>query len=242
VIRLEKIWRTYEMGEEKLHALADIDLVIERGEHVAIMGPSGSGKSTLLNVIGLLDRATAGRFELDGRDVTDLDDDELSAVRQKQIGFVFQSYHLVPRLDAVGNVELPMIFAGVPRKERRERALAALEAVGMSNRKHHRPSELSGGQRQRVGIARSTIMAPTVLLADEPTGNLDSASGNQVLELLDGMNREGLTLLVVTHDPAVARRAGRVLVLGDGRLVRQWKGSDVVDLAQLFAGTGESQP
>ena len=247
MIRLAKIWRTYHMGEEELHALADIDLEIESGEHVAIMGPSGSGKSTLLNIIGLLDRATAGRYELDGRDVTDLSDDELSAVRQTRIGFVFQSYHLVPRLDATGNVELPMVFAGVPRKERRERALAALEAVGMSDRKRHRPAELSGGQRQRVAIARSTIMGPAVLLADEPTGNLDSTSGGQVLELLDRMNREGLTLIVVTHDPAVARRADRVIVLEDGRLAREFQGSEVVDLAQLFgslegASTAGSAP
>jgi len=236
VIRLRDIWRTYRMGEEELHALREIDLDIPAGEHVAIMGPSGSGKSTLLNVIGLLDRATRGRYELEGRDVTDLSDDELSAVRQSRIGFVFQSYHLVSRLDALGNVELPMIFAGVGRRERRERARAALEAVGMADRASHRPSELSGGQRQRVAVARSTVMGPAVLLADEPTGNLDSRSGSQVLELLSGMNAEGLTLVVVTHDPAVARRADRVLVLGDGRLVRQWRGEEVVDLAQLFEG------
>ncbi len=236
MIRLRDIWRTYRMGEEELHALREIDLDIPAGEHVAIMGPSGSGKSTLLNVIGLLDRATRGRYELEGRDVTDLSDDELSAVRQSRIGFVFQSYHLVSRLDALGNVELPMIFAGVGRRERRERARAALEAVGMADRASHRPSELSGGQRQRVAVARSTVMGPAVLLADEPTGNLDSRSGSQVLELLSGMNAEGLTLVVVTHDPAVARRADRVLVLGDGRLVRQWRGEEVVDLAQLFEG------
>ena len=236
MISLRDIWRTYRMGEEELHALREIDLDIPAGEHVAIMGPSGSGKSTLLNVIGLLDRATRGRYELDGRDVTDLSDDELSAVRQSRIGFVFQSYHLVSRLDALGNVELPMIFAGVGRKERRQRARAALEAVGMVDRASHRPSELSGGQRQRVAVARSTVMGPAVLLADEPTGNLDSKSGSQVLELLSGMNAEGLTLVVVTHDPAVARRADRVLVLGDGRLVRQWRGEEVVDLAQLFEG------
>ncbi|MFT5288778.1 MAG: putative ABC transport system ATP-binding protein [Planctomycetota bacterium] len=239
MIELQGIWRTYKMGQEELHALADIQLTIGRGEHVAIMGPSGSGKSTLLNVIGLLDRATAGSYVLDGRDVTGLQDDELSAVRQNRIGFVFQSYHLLTRLDAVANVALPMIFAGVPRKERLERATHALEQVGLADRMTHRPSEMSGGQRQRVAIARSTIMRPAVLLADEPTGNLDSKSGGQVLELLDGLNQDGLTLLVVTHDPAVARRADRVLVLGDGRLVREWKGSEVVDLEQLF---GEARP
>ena len=241
MIELQGIWRTYRMGGEELHALADVDLTIGAGEHVAVMGPSGSGKSTLLNVIGLLDRATAGRYLLDGREVTDLDDAELSHVRQQRIGFVFQSYHLVPRFDAVGNVELPMVFAGVPRKERRERAEAALERVGLADRRHHKPAEMSGGQRQRVAIARSTIMQPSVLLADEPTGNLDSKSGTAVLELLDEMNAAGLTLIVVTHDPAVARRADRVIVLDDGRLVREVKGEAVVDLQQLFAGLGEER-
>jgi len=240
MIELTDIWRTYHMGEEELHALAGIELGIGAGEHVAIMGPSGSGKSTLLNVLGLLDRATRGEYILDGRPVTDLTDDELSRVRQQRIGFVFQSYHLVGRLDALANVELPMIFAGVGRKERRERAGNALEAVGLSDRLHHRPSELSGGQRQRVAIARATVLGPGLLLADEPTGNLDSTSGRQVLELLDEMSGEGLTLVVVTHDPNVARRADRVLVLGDGRLVREWKGDEVVDLEQLFSGVEET--
>ncbi len=239
MIELEGIWRTYQMGEEVLHALAGVDLTVTEGEHVAIMGPSGSGKSTLLNVIGLLDRATKGRYHFDGRDVTDLTDDELSAVRQQSIGFVFQSYHLVARLDAVENVALPMVFAGVPRRERLKRAEAALDAVGLGPRKHHRPAEMSGGQRQRVAIARATVMGPGVLLADEPTGNLDSASGSQVLDLLGNMNREGLTLVVVTHDPAVARRAERVVVLGDGCIAREWQGSDVVSLEQLFGSQAE---
>ncbi len=234
MIELQGIWRTYRMGDEELHALAEVDLTIRDGEHVAIMGPSGSGKSTLLNVIGLLDRSTAGRYNLDGRDVTDLSDSELSNVRQSRIGFVFQSYHLVSRLDAVGNVELPMVFAGVPRKERRERAVTALQHVGLGDRMHHKPSEMSGGQCQRVAVARSTIMQPTVLLADEPTGNLDSVSGQQVLTILGDLNRNGLTLLVVTHDPAVARLADRVIVLTDIGGTDEWKGSDVVDLDQLF--------
>ena len=234
MISLEKIWRTYRMGEEELHALAGIDLIVEPGDHVAIMGPSGSGKSTLLNLIGLLDRSTAGRYLLDGRDVTGLSDDELSAVRQQRIGFVFQAYHLIPRLDALANVELPMVFAGVPRRERRRRASEALEAVDLGNRMRHRPSEMSGGQRQRVAIARSTVMGPNLLLADEPTGNLDSRSGEQVLTLLDSMNTGGLTLVVVTHDPDVARRADRVIVLGDGRIEREWKGSEIEGLEQLF--------
>ena len=240
MIELEGIGRAYHMGEEVLHALAEVDLTIEAGEHVAIMGPSGSGKSTLLNVIGLLDRATSGCYRFEGRDVTNLADEELSQLRQRRIGFVFQSYHLVARLDAIGNVELPMVFAGLPRKERRRRAEAALDAVGLADRMEHRPAEMSGGQRQRVAIARSTIMNPGLLLADEPTGNLDTASGTQVLELLGGMNREGLTLIVVTHDPAVARRAQRVLILGDGRLVREWRGDEVTSLEQLF-GLPESE-
>jgi len=239
VISLEQIWRTYRMGEEELHALAGIDLFVEPGDHVAIMGPSGSGKSTLLNLIGLLDRSTAGRYLLDGRDVTGLSDDELSAVRQQRIGFVFQAYHLIPRLDALANVELPMVFAGVPRRERRRRASEALEAVDLGNRMRHRPSEMSGGQRQRVAIARSTVMGPNLLLADEPTGNLDSRSGEQVLALLDSMNTGGLTLVVVTHDPDVARRADRVIVLGDGRIEREWKGSEIEGLEQLF-GAGHT--
>jgi putative ABC transport system ATP-binding protein len=238
VIELEDIWRTYRMGGEELHALAGVDLVVPDGEHLAVMGPSGSGKSTLLNVIGLLDTATGGRYRLDGREVTALDDGERSALRQSAIGFVFQSYHLVPRLDARANVELPMLFAGVPRAERRGRAEAALERVGLADRMHHRPAELSGGQRQRVCVARAIVMEPRLLLADEPTGNLDSASGARVLELLDELCAAGLTLIVVTHDPAVARRADRVIVLDDGRLVRQLEGSAVVDLAQLFAGLG----
>jgi putative ABC transport system ATP-binding protein len=238
VIELEDVWRTYRMGGEELHALAGVDLDVPAGEHLAVMGPSGSGKSTLLNVVGLLDTATRGRYRLDGREVTSLDDDERSALRREAIGFVFQSYHLVPRLDALGNVALPMVFAGVPRAERLERAEAALERVGLADRMHHRPAELSGGQRQRVCVARATVMGPRLLLADEPTGNLDSASGARVLELLDELNDAGLTLIVVTHDPAVARRADRVIVLDDGRLVRQLAGREVVDLAQLFAGLG----
>ncbi len=238
MIELEDVWRTYRMGGEELHALAGVDLDVPAGEHLAVMGPSGSGKSTLLNVVGLLDTATRGRYRLDGREVTSLDDDERSALRREAIGFVFQSYHLVPRLDALGNVALPMVFAGVPRAERLERAEAALERVGLADRMHHRPAELSGGQRQRVCVARATVMGPRLLLADEPTGNLDSASGARVLELLDELNDAGLTLIVVTHDPAVARRADRVIVLDDGRLVRQLAGREVVDLAQLFAGLG----
>jgi len=236
VIELEDVWRTYRVGSGELHALAGVDETIEAGEHVAIMGPSGSGKSTLLNLVGLLDRPTRGSYHLDGREVGALDDDELAGARRDSIGYVFQSYHLVERLDAAGNVELPMVFAGLPRGQRRKRVQAALEAVGLEDRADHRPSELSGGQRQRVAIARATILRPRVLLADEPTGNLDRASGEQVLALLERLNGEGLTLVVVTHDIEVARRARRVLVLEDGRIVRRLAGKDLSSLAAALHG------
>ena len=234
MIRLEGITRTYFLGGQPLHALREVDEHIKAGEHVAIMGPSGSGKSTLLNVIGCLDRPTAGSYKLNGREIATLDEDQLSAIRQREIGFVFQSYHLVPRLVAADNVALPMLFAGVPRRERRQRALAALESVGLLQRAQHRPEELSGGERQRVAIARAIVMQPSVLLADEPTGNLDSTAGRQVLELLERMNQAGRTLLVVTHDLSVARRAQRVIVLVDGRIAHRLAGSEMTDLATLL--------
>jgi len=220
VIRLEGVSRTFEIGGEPLHALSDVTEHIRVGEHVAIMGPSGSGKSTLLNVIGCLDRPTAGRYWLDGREVSALDDEALTLVRRHTIGFVFQSFHLVPRLTAVENVELPMLFAGTDPNERRARAAAALATVGLSDRAAHRPSQLSGGERQRVALARAMVMGPRVLLADEPTGNLDSASGGLVLDHLDALHAGGLTLVVVTHDPTVADRAERTLHMMDGRVVR----------------------
>jgi len=235
-IELSGVWRTYRIGGGELHALAGIDETIEAGEHVAIMGPSGSGKSTLLNVIGCLDRPSRGTYLLAGREVGRMSEDELASVRRDWIGYVFQSFHLIERLDALGNVELPLVFAGVAAAERRERARAALEAVGLGDRASHRPAELSGGERQRVAIARATIQRPRVLLADEPTGNLDSASGESVLVLLEKLRAEGLTLIVVTHDPQVARRSGRVLILRDGRIVRRLRGKDLVSLAHALAG------
>jgi len=234
VIQLEGIGRTYEVGGRPLYALKDINEHIKTGEHVAIMGPSGSGKSTLLNLVGCLDRPTTGSYKLDGREVSGLDDDQLSEVRRHHIGFIFQSYHLVPRLDAAANVELPMVFAGVARNERRERARRALASVGMAERADHKPNQLSGGERQRVAIARATVMGPRVLLADEPTGNLDTSSGGQVLDLLGRMNKDGLTLVVVTHDPGVARRADRVLVLVDGRIARRFAPEEVTALAAML--------
>ena len=235
MIRLEGISRTYQLGGQPVHALDGVTEHIQAGEHVAIMGPSGSGKSTLLNVLGCLDRPDAGEYWLNGREVGTLSDEELTAVRRNLIGFVFQSFHLIPRLTAAENVELPMVFAGLSRAERRQKVEAALAAVDLSDRMDHRPDQLSGGERQRVALARSTVMGPRVLLADEPTGNLDTTSGRQILELLDRMNDEGITLVVVTHDPSVARQADRVIVLVDGRVARRLAGSEVMGTADLFA-------
>ena len=240
MIRLEKISRTYLLGGQPVHALDGITEHVKAGEHVAIMGPSGSGKSTLLNIVGCLDRPDAGSYWLNGREVGTLSDEELTAVRRDLIGFVFQAFHLVPRLTAAENVELPMVFAGISRGERRRRVEAALAAVDLSGRMDHRPDQLSGGERQRVALARATVMGPRVLLADEPTGNLDTASGRQILDLLARMNAEGITLVVVTHDPNVARRADRIVVLVDGRIARRLAGAEVSSTADLFAvGNGE---
>jgi putative ABC transport system ATP-binding protein len=227
MIELEHVSRLYQMGEDALRALDDVSEVIEDGEYVAVMGPSGSGKSTMLNILGCLDRPSEGLYRLDGEDVGALSEEEVSSIRRHKIGFVFQTFHLVPRLSAEENVAFPMVFAGVPRGERRERVAAALDAVGLARRAAHRPAELSGGECQRVAIARATVMRPQVLLADEPTGNLDSVAGRQVMDLLEQMNAGGLTLLVVTHDPAVAARASRVLIMKDGRIVERASGSSV---------------
>jgi putative ABC transport system ATP-binding protein len=227
VIELAGISRTFELGGEPIHALVEVSETIAAGEHVAIMGPSGSGKSTLLHLIGCLDRPTSGSYHFEGREVATLGEDELDDLRGRRIGFVFQTFHLVSRLDARGNVELPMIFAGLPRRERRELADAALAAVGLAPRATHRPAELSGGERQRLAIARAVARKPSLLLADEPTGNLDSRSGGVVLDLLDRLNDEGLTLVVVTHDPRVAQRADRLLILADGRVVRRAPRADL---------------
>jgi putative ABC transport system ATP-binding protein len=235
LIRLQGISRSFDVGGQAVHALVDVTEEVQAGEHVAIMGPSGSGKSTLLNLVGCLDRPSAGSYQLEGREIGTLDDQELTSIRRHRIGFVFQFFHLVPRLTALENVELPMVFAGLPRDDRRERSDHALRAVGLGGRAHHRPDQLSGGERQRVALARATVMRPGLLLADEPTGNLDTASGKQVLSLLEGMNRDGLTLLVVTHDPAVARRAQRVLVLKDGRVVLRVAGARIREAVDLLS-------
>jgi putative ABC transport system ATP-binding protein len=218
MIELEDVWKTYDVGDEPLHALKGISLRIGDGGYFAVMGPSGSGKSTLLSILGCLDRPTRGSYRLDGDEVGSLDEPELSEIRRWKLGFVFQSFHLVPRLEAAENVALPMVLAGIPPDERRERVARALDEVGLARRAHHRPAELSGGECQRVAIARAMVMKPRLMLADEPTGNLDSRSGASVMELLESMNAEGLTLVVVTHDANIGRRAGEVVVLRDGEI------------------------
>ena len=218
MIRLENIHRIFPVGDEEVHALRDVELHIGAGEYVSIMGPSGSGKSTLLNIIGLLDRPSAGVYRLDGIDVTALSDEQQSEVRREKIGFVFQFFHLVPRLTAAENVELPLVLAGVTPSERAPRVNKLLGEFGMTRRAGHRPDQLSGGERQRVAIARAMVMQPSVVLADEPTGNLDQATGKDVVHLLEELNARGMALLVVTHDPEVGRRARRHIRMVDGSI------------------------
>ena len=225
MIELKDIQRVFRVGDELVHALRDVDLTFDPGEYVSLMGPSGSGKSTLLNVIGLLDRPSGGTYRLDGMDTTTLDDAGQAEARRDKIGFVFQAFHLVPRLTAAQNVELPLVLAGVEPAERRARVDEALGHLALEDRAGHKPSQLSGGQRQRVAIARATVMKPRILLADEPTGNLDQASGQTVIETLEAMNREGLILIVVTHDPAIGERAKRRLHMVDGRVMRDIGGN-----------------
>jgi putative ABC transport system ATP-binding protein len=218
VIALTGVCRTFTVGGQEVRALDGIDLAVDAGQYLSIMGPSGSGKSTLLNILGLLDRPTAGRYLLDGEEVSGLSDDAQAALRLTRFGFVFQFFHLVPRMTAAENVELPLTLAGVDPEERRRRVAEALAAYGLADRARHRPAELSGGQCQRVAIARATIMGPKVILADEPTGNLDRHSGAQVIDLLEGLNRRGIALVVVTHDPEVGARARRRIRMVDGKI------------------------
>lgn len=218
MIELAGIHRYFQVGEQTVHALDGIDLTIDKGEYLSVMGPSGSGKSTLLNVIALLDKPSSGRYLLNGHDVTQLSDDELAKVRRENIGFVFQFFHLIPRLTAAENVEMPMILAGVAPRERKQRVDEALANVNLQDRARHRPDQLSGGQLQRIAIARAMIMQPEILLADEPTGNLDSKSGGEIIELLENLNRQGVTLIIITHDQRIGARARRKIRIVDGQI------------------------
>jgi putative ABC transport system ATP-binding protein len=218
VIRIRDLTREYRMGSERILALRGVTLEIHRNEYVAIMGPSGSGKSTMMNVLGCLDTPTAGEYWLNGEEVSRLTDDALARVRNREIGFVFQTFNLLPRATALHNVELPLVYAGVRARERRERAAAALERVGLADRMHHRPNELSGGQRQRVAIARALVNQPSILLADEPTGNLDSVTSDEIMEVFAALHAAGQTVIMVTHEPEIAARAERRIVLRDGQV------------------------
>ena len=218
MIELSRIHRDFQVGDQTVHALDDVTLTIEDGEYVSIMGPSGSGKSTLLYLLGLLDRPSSGIYRLNGQDVTSLSDMEQAQVRNREIGFVFQMFHLVPRLTAAENVELPLLLGGVSPQERKPRVTKALASLNLTDRSHHKPDQLSGGQRQRVAIARATVTDPNVLLADEPTGNLDHKSGQDVVRILEDLNDRGITLIMVTHDPEMGQRARRQLHMMDGRL------------------------
>ena len=225
MISLDRISRVFQVGGQPVHALRGVTLTVEPGEYVSLMGPSGSGKSTLLNIVGLLDRASSGIYLLDGKDVTALSDEDQARVRREKIGFVFQFFHLVPRLTAAQNIELPMSLAGASAAERHGRAVELLNAYGLRERADHRPDQLSGGQRQRVAIARATVMRPAILLADEPTGNLDRASGKEVVQILEDLHESGVTLLLVTHDPELGRRAHRQLHMVDGAIAEDHRAS-----------------
>jgi putative ABC transport system ATP-binding protein len=227
LIRLEDIKRYYKVGEEEVHALDGVSIAIEKGEWASIIGQSGSGKSTLMNVLGCLDTPTAGRYILNGKDVSGMSDNALADIRNQEIGFIFQTFQLLPRETAQANVELPLVYRGLRARERHERARAALDKVGLGNRVHHRPNELSGGQRQRVAIARALVTEPSLLLADEPTGNLDSSTGEEIIRLFEELHAAGHTLVLVTHEPAIAARCPRAVRLMDGKVVSDGPGAQV---------------
>jgi putative ABC transport system ATP-binding protein len=229
VIRLQKVGRRYEMGSEVIHALREVTMEIGRAEYVAFMGPSGSGKSTLMNVIGCLDTPTSGTYELNGVNVSDMDDNDLAEVRNREIGFVFQTFNLLPRATALRNVELPLVYGGVGAEDRREQAMEALTKVGLSDRVHHKPNEMSGGQRQRVAAARALVTNPSIILADEPTGNLDSRTGDEIMTLFDELYRQGNTIILVTHEESVARHARRIVRILDGQIA----GDETVNREQV---------
>ena len=223
VIRTYDLWKTYIMGDQEIHAVSGVDVEIHRGEYVAIMGPSGSGKSTLMNLIGCLDTPSKGQYYINGRLVSDMDDDELARIRNKEIGFVFQTFNLLPRATALHNVELPLIYAGVPSAQRIERAKQALRQVDLEARMLHKPNELSGGQRQRVAVARALVNDPSILLADEPTGNLDTATGNEIMALFERLHGAGNTIVLVTHEADIARHAWRIIHIRDGKVEKDEK-------------------
>ena len=218
LIRTEDLWKTYEMGSEKIHALHGVTFELHKNEYIAIMGPSGSGKSTLMNLIGCLDTPTKGNYYLNGKLVSDMDDDELAYIRNREIGFVFQTFNLLPRASALQNVELPLTYAGIPTSQRKEMANRAIEQVELGSRKHHKPNELSGGQRQRVAIARALVNNPSIILADEPTGNLDSKTGLEIMALFKRLHEEGNTIVLVTHEAEVAQQANRIIHILDGKI------------------------
>jgi putative ABC transport system ATP-binding protein len=234
IIQIKDLGKTYKNGLIEVEALKNVDLEIDKGEFVSIMGPSGSGKSTLMNLIGCLDRATSGIYILDNEDISKRDDTELASIRNKRIGFVFQSFNLLPRITAAQNIELPMIYAGISKKERLKRVEEALERVDLSDRGHHKPNELSGGQKQRVAIARALVNNPSIILADEPTGNLDSVSGEEIISLFQDLNNEGATILLVTHEKDIAQHTKRIVSFRDGRLVNDIFLKEVLNAKEIL--------